>query len=220
MKTDFSFPRFLLRILAVGALALSLSSSLPASSIRMTFVNVNGTQAFGQYVGPYTGTMNGAPVDLFCMDFANHVNFGQQWEANLTPITAGSDLGNTRYGSLPGALDLYQEAAWLTLQYSSQPASEFGDIHATMWRLFGTGGPDPGSSWWLNEALSHYKSFDYNDFRVVTNIGPVQPAGQVQEFLIRLPPSAVPEPGTQLLVGFVVAGAGCICRRLRLRRPI
>lgn len=186
-----------------------------AASVNMTFDSVNGAQDFGYYVGPYSGTLDGAPAGLFCVDFKNEVTFGQQWDANLTPITPGADLSDTRYGNLPDALTLYQEAAWLTLQYISQPATQYGDIQATIWQLFDPSAPTPGSSSWSQQAASNYLSGDYTNFRVVTNLPPVLPSGQVQEFLTVVPPGQVPEPGTQFLIGL---GLVCVSRVWCYRR--
>ena len=215
MRNNFQFRSALTSFPATCVLALCLSNILSASSVQMTFVGVNGAQAFGIYVGPYYGTMNGTPVDLFCVDFANTVSIGQQWDANLTPISAVADFSDTRYGTGPDALQRYQEAAWLALQYASQPISQYGDIQATTWRLFNPAAPMPSSSWWMDQARSHYASADYADFRIVTNVGPVKPSGQVQEFLIRVNLSEAPEPNTELLAGIGLVGASCVWRRLR-----
>jgi hypothetical protein len=188
---------------------------------------------FGVYVGPYSGTMNGTTVDLFCVDYANEVTFGQQWDANLTPITAGANLSDTRYGADPGALQLYQEAAWLTEQFALQPTSQYGDIHATIWQLFNPAAPSPavpapGTLSWLEQARRNYGSADYSNFRIVTNTGPVLQVGQVQEFLTLTQSNdgpdqefngtqsnEVPEPSQQLLVGLALAGGSGVWRRVR-----
>ena len=217
MRNNFQFKSVFVRFPAACAIALCLSNVLSASSIQMTFVGVNGTQMFGEYVGPYFGTMNGTPVDLFCVDFANEVNFGQQWDANLTPMTSGAGLSDTRYGAAPGALELYRQAAWLSLQYAQQPASQYGDIQATIWRLFNASAPTPSSSWWMEQAAANYASADYSNFRIVTNSGPVRQVGQVQEFLVRTQSSDAPESSTQLLAGLGLVGASCVWRRLRLQ---
>ena len=215
MRNNFQFKSVFASFPATCAMALCLSNILSASSVKMTFVGTNGTQAFGIYVGPYYGTMNGTPVDLFCVDFANEVNSGQQWDANLTPISVVADFSDTRYGTEPGALELYRQAAWLALQYASQPTSEYADIQATTWQLFNPAAPAPSSSWWADQALSNYASVDYGDFRIVTNVAPVQPTGQVQEFLIRVTSSDVPEPTTELFGGLGLVGASCVWRKLR-----
>ena len=217
MRNNVQFKSALTNVLATCVMALCLSNILSASSVQMTFVGVNGASAFGVYVSPYYGTMDGTPVDLFCVDFANTVSFGQQWDANLTPISAVGDFSDTRYGTAPGGLERYEEAAWLALQYASQPTSQYADIQATTWQIFNAAAPAPSSSWWMDQARSHYASADYGDFRIVTNVGPVQPYGQVQEFLIRTQSSDAPEPNTELLAGLGLVGASCIWRRLRLR---
>src|SRR5579872_605211 len=86
--------------------------TLHANPIEATFVGVNGTVAFGYYVGPYYGRLDLQSVTLNCVDFANDVSFGQQWAVNLSHIDTQSDLADTRYGGSTNALQLYQEAAW------------------------------------------------------------------------------------------------------------
>jgi len=205
----------LVRFLAICALALCLSTTLLADPVQMTFEGVNGAEAFGVYVSPYYGAMDGLLVELFCVDFSNEVQMGQQWNANLTQIASGADLGNTRFGAEPDALGLYEEAAWLALQFASEPASQYADIQATIWQLFDPSAPSPSSSWWLAQAQSNYASADYQDFYIVTNTGPVEPTGQVQEFLTQILPVAAPEPDAQLSIGLVLIGAGCVLRRRR-----
>jgi MYXO-CTERM domain-containing protein len=205
----------LARFLAICAIAICLSTTPSAASVQMTFDGVNGTQAFGAYVSPYFGTMDGTPVVLFCVDFSNEVQLGQQWNANLTQLSPGADLGDTRFGAEPDALQLYEQAAWLSLQFASQPTSQYGDIQATIWQLFDPDAPTPSSSYWLQQAGGNYASTDYGAFYIVTNTGPVQQYGQVQEFLTEILPVAAPEPDAQLLIGLVLLAAGCVLRRRR-----
>ncbi len=93
----------------------------------MVFQGVNGANDGHYYVSPYYGTMNGQGVTLFCVDVINDVNFGQTWQANVTNLAFGN-LSNTRYGDsaispvAANAAVLYAEAAWLTGQFSSNPA--------------------------------------------------------------------------------------------------
>jgi hypothetical protein len=164
------------------------------------------------------------------VDFANQVQFGEQWDANLTPISSGADLSQTRWGAEPAALTRYQEAAWLTLQFASQPASQYGDIQATIWQLFYSAAPSPSSPSWLDQAQANYASVDYGNFAIVTNTAPVRQSGQVQEFLTELPANLrlesldptqtniAPEPATQALIGLALACTGWLGRRRRTRR--
>lgn len=162
---------------------------LQANPIQATFVGVNGLIDFGYYVGPYYGRLDRQSVVLNCVDFANDVSFGQQWAVNLSHINTQTDLANTRFGNRPDALQLYQEAAWLTLQYALNPSSAYGDIQATIWQLFDRYAPTPSSGEWLSRAQANYSSRTYQDFFVVTNVPPVNPIGQVQEFLTVVDPS-------------------------------
>ena len=201
-------------LVALLACLVALPSAF-ANPIQTTFTGVEGTSAFGYYIGPYYGQLESSNVSLFCDDFANEVNFGQTWMANLSKITTGSDLSQTRYGDVQGAARLYQEIAWLDTQFAKQDKAQWGDIHATIWQIFDPSqAPVPSSPYWASQALQNYASVDYEDFRVVTNVGPVLKSGQVQEFLTRLPadsplmnsPAATntPEPATALLMGSVL----------------
>ena len=180
-------------------------AALPAfaSPIQAEFTGVNGVNAFGYYVGEYYGTLESQSVSLYCDDFANEVHFGQKWMANLSTITTGSDLSNTRYGDVQNAGKLYQEIAWLDTQFGQQPTSQWGDIHATIWQIFDPShAPLPSSGYWLTQAQQNYGSLNYDNFRVVTNVGPVLKTGQVQEFITMVAPAvtSAPEPGSALLM--------------------
>ena len=98
--------------------------------VQMVFQGVNGANDGQYYVSPYYGTMNGQTVTLFCDDIINDVNFGQQWWANVTNLATAVSTNNfsqTRYGSVTGSAVLgnpalaYEEAAWLTTQFASNP---------------------------------------------------------------------------------------------------
>jgi len=54
--------------------------------VTMVFTGVNGANDGQYYVSPYSGTMNGQSVTLFCDDITNGVTFGQQWWANVTNL--------------------------------------------------------------------------------------------------------------------------------------
>lgn len=171
-----------------GLLFLLAGVPLWANAIEATFVGVNGATGYGYYVGPYYGRLDQQSVTLDCIDFANEVSFGQQWAANLSHVNTQGDLSNTRFGGRANALQLYQEAAWLTVRYSLNPSSDYADIQATIWQLFDTYAPSPATGYWLSQAEANYATVNYGNFFVVTNVGPVNPTGQVQEFLTVLQP--------------------------------
>ena len=168
-------------------------------------------------------------MSLYCDDFANEVNFGQTWQANLSKITTGSDLSQTRYGGVANAAVKYQEIAWLDTQFSTQATSQWGDIHATIWQVFDpTEAPTPSSSYWLQQAQQLYSTISYDSFRVVTNEGPVTRTGQVQEFITILPSNsslnavAAPEPATAVMMGssFLMSVLGVRVLRRRQRAKV
>ena len=196
-----------------------------ASPIQVTLTGVNGAAAFGYYVGPYYGSYSSQKIALYCDDFANDSYIGQTWQANLSTITPGSDLSQTRYGGSANALQLYEEIAWLDTQFAGQSTSAYGDIHATIWQIFDPAqAPKPSSNYWLEQAQQNYQSMDFTSFRVITNVGPVLATGQVQEFLTILPPALLPvpvktpEPAAMGMIGAGLIGVGVLIQRVRSRK--
>lgn len=206
--------RFRLPALAVCA---SLVAAAPlAAQTTFTFLNGGTVTAFGYYVGPYNGTMGTPPVPvvLNCVDFFHDVTVGEVWTANLTNLSDVADIGTTTRNS---SVQLYEEAAWLTTQYASNPGS-IADIQATIWNLFptpaGYGAPTmPGSSYWLAQAQSNYQTLNYNDFWIATDVNITNPAG-AQEFLIRT--TSTPEPATLVLFATGLGLVALLARRRKL----
>jgi len=192
------------KILLLLAVMFMLTPMAHADStpVTMVFTGVNGANDGHYYVSPYTGTMNGQTVTLFCVDIINEVNFGQTWQANMTNLASGN-LSNTRYGDSaisPVAANagiLYAEAAWLTTQFASN-SSDYVSLQYALWDLMNPGS-EPTSygnvQHWLDLAAANYGSIDPSQFAIITNVGPVTLTGQVQEFIIR-----TPEPGTLALL--------------------
>ncbi|HEY1469189.1 MAG TPA: hypothetical protein VGF61_09090 [Candidatus Acidoferrum sp.] len=174
--------------------------------VTMVFQNVNGASDGQYYVSPYTGTMNGQTVTLFCDDVLNDVNFGQTWQANVTNL-GSNDFSQTRYGGVPSSLvygnaaQTYREAAWLTTQFGSN-SSNYKDLQYALWFLMNpnlTKYDTAGAQAWLDMASADYTSIDPNDSLILTNTSsetnPLALTGQVQEFLV-----VTPEPGTFAMV--------------------
>ena len=193
---------------------LLIATAVHADPVTLQFTGVNGANNGHYYVSTYYGTLNGAPVTLYCVDIANSVHFNQVWQANLSTITNGSNLSSTRYGSLPNALALYQRAAWLINQFPTH-TSDYVNLQYALWNLFNPSrAPDSaGSNSWLALAAANFGSMSFGNFRVVTNISPVYLTGQVQEFIIIVPPSPVPEPATLALFGSGLIAVATVVRR-------
>jgi hypothetical protein len=198
--------------------------------VTMKFTGVNGINDGSYYVSPYQGIMtsNGqnSLVTLFCVDFNNEVNFGQIWQANVTPLSS-SDLSNTRYGNagdvalLTGvnpyystytAAQLYAQAAWLTTQFNQYLTTDPSQVIAlqyAIWDLFDPNAPtNAGAQAWILSAEHNYGSVNLNNFELITNLGPLTLTGQVQEFIV-----PTPEPGTYALLGAGLLGIVFLARR-------
>jgi len=201
------------RILGMLAAALVLVPLAKADgAVNMVFQGVNGVNDGQYYVSPYTGSMNGQTVTLFCDDILNEVNFNQKWSANVTNLAAAissNDFSKTRYGGVStsavygNAAVAYQEAAWLTLQFASNP-NDLVNLQYALWDIMNPGARGNGNADvqnWLWLASQNYGSIIPANFEIVTNCGPLALTGQVQEFIVQ-----TPEPGTLalLLCGMLV----------------
>lgn len=188
--------------------------------VQMVFQGVNGANDGQYYVSPYYGTMNGQTVTLFCDDILNDVNFGQTWWANVTNLGTAVNTNNfsqTRYGSVAGSAVLgnpalaYEEAAWLTTQFASNPG-DLVNLQYALWDIMNPGARGVGSldvQNWLLLASQNYGSINLDNFEIVTNVGPLTLTGQVQEFIV-----PTPEPATLALL---VCGMLALCVRLMRR---
>lgn len=199
----------LVRLLAfaVAALALIPFAYADGSPVNMMFTGVNGANDGVYYVSPYTGTVNGQTVVLFCDDIKNDVYIGEKWTANVTnlgtALSTSNGLANTRYGGVSSspvfsnAPVAYQEAAWLTTQFAFHP-TDLVSLQYALWDIMNPGS-EPTSygdvSYWLGQAAGNYSSINPYDFSVYTNTGKLALTGQVQEFIVH-----TPEPGSLALL--------------------
>ena len=210
---------------AVVAAPLAFAPAARAQTTpQLRFDNVNGANAFGYYVGPFTGTLfrpGGAMgLTIFCVDFLNHVDFGEQEAVAVSSLTGGT-VAATRH---PGELEGYRKAAWLSTQFGTNAQERWGGIQAAMWQIFSPGAPDGGTdatdatteAYWQQRAnvfvaSATYASYDWSRFYVLTD---VRAAGQasgvgMQEFITNTP-NVVPEPATWALLAGGLAGVGVI----------
>ena len=210
----------LVKLLAL-VLFLAPFARADGGTVDMVFTGVNGANDGAYYVSPYYGTLNGQSVVLFCDDILNEVNIGDTWTANVTnlgtAVSTPNGFVNTRYGGVStsavysNAATVYEEAAWLTLQFSSHPG-DLVSLQYALWDLMNPGS-EPTSygdvSYWLTQAGLDYSSINPNNFEIVTNVGPLSLTGQVQEFIVQ-----TPEPGTLALLfcGFLALAAFSLLR--------
>lgn len=198
--------------------ALLLVPFAHADQVSMEFTGVNGANDGHYFVSPYSGTMNGTAVVLFCDDILNNVSMWQTWTANVTNL-GSHNFSNTRYGGVSSSKVYsnpalaYEEVAWLTTQFASH-TSDYVSLQYAMWDIMNPGS-EPTSyghvQYWLNQAELNYGSINPNNFEIVTNIGKLNLTGQVQEFIVQ-----TPEPSALALLGIGLLALGILLGRNRL----
>ena len=195
------------RLLGILAAVIFLAPLAKADGpVTMVFTGVNGVNDGQYYVSPYTGTMNGQTVVLFCDDIINDVTFNQTWQANVTNLGTAINTDNfsqTRYGGVSSSAVFsnpalaYEEAAWLVTQFASSQ-NDLVNLQYALWDIMNPGARGTGNSDvqnWLLLASENYGSINPNNFEIVTNTGTLCLTGQVQEFIVE-----TPEPGTLALL--------------------
>lgn len=139
-----------LRLISCAGLLAFCASLQGATSYNFDFNSTSSSLSDGSYpVNPYTGTVGGTAVTLYCDDFQDNINWGQQnISAYVTALTAtGATLqDDTRYGdhNAPGntytaGTTLYEELAWLATQSQNTTGANasYNDIaiQEAMWTL-------------------------------------------------------------------------------------
>jgi len=122
--------------------ALGACSAAHAST-SFSFQNLNGVLvSAGEYISPYSGTLGGQAVTLFCDDFNDNVPVPSTYNVNITAPNASS-LSNTRFATTnynsayPSGTVLYEEIAWLFTQMMApghSQANEIG-IQEAVWHM-------------------------------------------------------------------------------------
>ncbi len=108
----------------VGIAGFCLAPWVAAQNVTLTSAGNNVYD--GVYVSPYYATVGGVTnTPIVCDDFKDDSYLNTPFTANVQSFSSlgGGSLGNTAWGGVPGALKMYEEAAWLTLTL----------LHASKW---------------------------------------------------------------------------------------
>lgn len=223
--------KFLAKVVTLSAL-MAVPASAQVGNYK--FLSGSSVYAWGVSVGTYKAQLDGKNIDVWCVDFVNHVAAGNSYQVNITTLSPGANLGNTRFGTFGNQPHLYKQVAWLAYQFNTQSSAEWGYIHAAIWNLTsGFGSSFTGSNltkmnYWLGQASSNYDKYYYNNAHILTDValnrcqaaapnGASWPGCGKQEHIYfdgGLTP--VPEPATMglLAIGLVgMTGAGWMRRR-------
>jgi hypothetical protein len=163
-------------------------------------------------IGPYVANINGTNDFVFCDDDTHIVYPNETWTATVTKLSDLVALGNISQSSvmfknLNNALALYEEAAWLVLQFGSNGQYASG-LQNALWDVFlqkaGTGSTSDKTTdaYWLNQAALNYTTLTDGQKQGVVFLTPVANSqrplsdGTPQEFVM-----VTPEPGSYALIG-------------------
>jgi hypothetical protein len=100
--------------LMVAVALLCLAPCALAQTVTLTYDGFYAGSDYGYGTGPYGLLINGGPqINMICDDFYDEIGSGQSWTANANTYAS---IGNTLFGTQPGAATEYKEA--LTLAYA------------------------------------------------------------------------------------------------------
>jgi hypothetical protein len=192
----------------------TLALFAPAAVFGTTVTVSLGSNAFPNGgSAPYVGTVGGVTTNLVCDDEFDVVYPNESWTATVLTLSNlnASNYTTTRFGSnysLSVATKLYDEVAYLALQFASNPTADWAAIQTALWQVFdpsvsnvGTTGAT-SSSFWSSQATSNYASVASQASRIeiLTPVAGTQTHGYglPQEFIVI---TGTPEPATYTMFG-------------------
>ena len=207
--------------------------------INMTMTNPGNNVMDGVYVGPYTGTNNGASAQIICDDYVHDTYTNESWTASVETFSnlngarwANSNAGGSLLGGNYSALQGYYAMASLATQMlalgnSAQNAQQVGYLAYAIWSIFNPQavqswliGHNDSAAWAIVQSLASgalkgtYTAAQFAGWEIITPISCQKNCngGLPQEFL-----QYVPEGGSTLLF-LLLAGGSCFGAMLHRSR--
>ncbi len=206
-------PLTLATTLCAFLVTLGAPTSASATTLGLGAANSYGNY-LGQAISPYNGKLNGSTIasGIICLDITITSNYNTQWTVTTATPTAVAE----------------QRAAFLALQLFNATAATRGALTMAIWYIMDTSGTLAHVPGVANDAatmsfVNAAQSATLNP-ALYTNVAIYSPTNTTnQRFMALQQVSAVPEPGTFLLLG---AGAAILFRfrkrqlgaQIRIRR--
>ena len=176
------------------------------STVTYTFTGTENGR-YGPYIGNFAYAGNN-PVNMYCVDLYRSISPGLVVTASVANLQTGSLTATPGYAGLDLQKDM-KKAAWLSMQFWSQPKTEWRAIHEAIWSL--TSGISVGgaAATWAAEAESKFLTYqggNYADWSLLTfesgypEWNPNVAIRPTQSMLVQST-SVAPEPQTYILMG-------------------
>ena len=180
-------------------LSMLFAPAMLADSV--TLVSVNGASEDGFYVSPYELSIDGGqPIEVWCVDFLDHVDIGQTWNAIISDGVGLYDPTSSDYAKMFGIIQAeindpnpnlvgYQNALW-----SFEDPTDFAA---------------PTGVYLADESTPLTASFQVIDGENFFGSAGTRP----QEFIVDAPPTPEPATWATLGIGIILMGCGTKFKR-------